>query len=344
MKQRFGQSSSCPYAGFGNQAVALMNSVLFFYTLLLLVICVLASAISIATYLSSRRRVYLYSCGAFALYGIEIAEIFFNEFTSQNLPFEATLYYEISMPFLRTTVVTALNACVWAIILDALDKRSKRLYFAPLAIFVAANVIILLTLHEGPLQQWLYYTMRQVFLFYTYGYALYAYYRSKDATYRLRLEKYKKPLFITIALTVLVLIEDTAVIIVLPMNLYPSWLQLYLSERNFSENLLVVFFAVILVKNAIDVLSIRIKEAPVQDEVNDLDRHIEELMPFFREENKLSAREGEVLRLVILGKSNQEIASELFLAVGTVKAHVHNILVKTGQKSRDDLILFFWKH
>ena len=56
-------------------------------------------------------------------------EIFFNEFTSQNLPFDVTLYYEISMPFLRTAIVTALNACVWAIILDALDKRSKRLFY-----------------------------------------------------------------------------------------------------------------------------------------------------------------------------------------------------------------------
>lgn len=321
-----------------------MDSVLFFYTLLLLVICVLASAISIATYLSSRRRVYLYSCGAFALYGIEIAEIFFNEFTSQNLPFDVTLYYEISMPFLRTAIVTALNACVWAIILDALDKRSKRLFYIPLVVFVVANVIVILGLPEGPVRQWLYYTMRQVFLFYTYGYALCAYYQSKDPTYRLRLEKYKKAMFITIALTILVLIEDTVVIIASPMNVYPSWLQLYLSERNFSENLLVVFFAFILVKNAINVLSIRIKEAPVKDEVNDLERHIEELMPFFREENKLSGREAEVLRLVVLGKSNQEIASELYLAVGTVKAHVHNILVKTGQKSRDELVLFFWKH
>lgn len=43
---------------------------------------------------------------------------------------------------------------------------------------------------------------------------------------------------------------------------------------------------------------------------------------------KLSNREAEVLRLVVLSKSNQEIANELFLAVGTVKTHIHNILVK----------------
>ena len=41
------------------------------------------------------------------------------------------------------------------------------------------------------------------------------------------------------------------------------------------------------------------------------------------------------MRLVVLGKSNQEIADELFLAVGTVKTHIHNILVKTEQQPHD---------
>ena len=58
---------------------------------------------------------------------------------------------------------------------------------------------------------------------------------------------------------------------------------------------------------------------------------------------KLSNREAEVLRLVVLGKSNQEIADELFLAVDTVKTHIHNILVKTEQQNRTTLILHFWK-
>lgn len=320
-----------------------MDSIFFFYTLGLLVVCVLASAISIATYLSSRRRIYLYACGVFALYGVEIAEIFFYEFTSQNLPFEPLLYYEISMPVVRTLIVAALNACLWAIVFDALDCRSKRLFAVPIGCFVLSNAVILLAFPEGQIQQWLYYTSRQVFLFFVYGYCLFAYYRSTDKAYRLRLDRFKRPLIITIALTVCVLLEDTFVILIAPMSAYPDWLPLYLSERNFSENILVIFFAVCLVRNAINVLSVRMKEVPVQEEVSDLERHIDEQMPFYREAHKLSAREAEVLRLVILGKNNQEIANELFLAVGTVKAHVHNILVKTGQKSREALVLDFWQ-
>jgi LuxR family maltose regulon positive regulatory protein len=48
----------------------------------------------------------------------------------------------------------------------------------------------------------------------------------------------------------------------------------------------------------------------------------------------LSERELEVLGLVAEGLSNREIADKLFLSVGTVKTHVHNIFGKLGVESR----------
>ena len=48
----------------------------------------------------------------------------------------------------------------------------------------------------------------------------------------------------------------------------------------------------------------------------------------------LSERELEILRLVAAGKSNQEIAGELVLALGTVKKHVSNIFNKLNVESR----------
>ncbi len=44
----------------------------------------------------------------------------------------------------------------------------------------------------------------------------------------------------------------------------------------------------------------------------------------------LTAREREVLRLIALGRSNQEIASELVLSVRTVERHISNIYDKIG--------------
>jgi LuxR family maltose regulon positive regulatory protein len=52
----------------------------------------------------------------------------------------------------------------------------------------------------------------------------------------------------------------------------------------------------------------------------------------------LSERELQVLRLVASGKSNPEIAAELVLAVGTVKAHNSNIFGKLGVRSRTQAV------
>ncbi len=48
----------------------------------------------------------------------------------------------------------------------------------------------------------------------------------------------------------------------------------------------------------------------------------------------LSERESEVLRLIVDGKSNQEIANKLFVTLPTVKTHVRNILNKLSVDDR----------
>lgn len=56
----------------------------------------------------------------------------------------------------------------------------------------------------------------------------------------------------------------------------------------------------------------------------------------------MTAREREVLTLVLEGHDNQNIASELQLALGTVKTHVHNVFKKTGTTNRNELLKAFW--
>ena len=50
----------------------------------------------------------------------------------------------------------------------------------------------------------------------------------------------------------------------------------------------------------------------------------------------LTAREFEVLRLVAAGRSNREIATELFISAKTASVHVSNILGKLGVATRGE--------
>ncbi len=53
----------------------------------------------------------------------------------------------------------------------------------------------------------------------------------------------------------------------------------------------------------------------------------------------LSERERDVLRLLAAGRSNREMASALFLAEGTVKNHITNVLAKLGVRDRTQAAL-----
>lgn len=54
----------------------------------------------------------------------------------------------------------------------------------------------------------------------------------------------------------------------------------------------------------------------------------------------LSQREKEVLELICRGKSNQEIADQLFISKRTVEKHRANLLAKTNTKNTAQLVMF----
>ncbi|PAV28643.1 DNA-binding response regulator [Virgibacillus profundi] len=60
--------------------------------------------------------------------------------------------------------------------------------------------------------------------------------------------------------------------------------------------------------------------------------------------DQLTEREMEILMLVAQGKTNQEIADELFIALKTVKVHVSNILGKLEVQDRTQAVIYAFKH
>ncbi|WP_417374405.1 response regulator [Glutamicibacter protophormiae] len=60
--------------------------------------------------------------------------------------------------------------------------------------------------------------------------------------------------------------------------------------------------------------------------------------------DNLTPREVEVLSLIAAGRSNSEIANELFVSDATVKTHVNHLLAKTTMRDRAQLVGYAFHH
>ncbi|WEO78729.1 response regulator transcription factor [Cryobacterium sp. SO2] len=58
---------------------------------------------------------------------------------------------------------------------------------------------------------------------------------------------------------------------------------------------------------------------------------------------RMTERESEMLQLIAQGKSNSEIASELYLAQSSVKTYVSRLRAKLGARTRSELVTLYYE-
>ncbi|GCB52479.1 response regulator transcription factor [Streptomyces sp. NL15-2K] len=58
----------------------------------------------------------------------------------------------------------------------------------------------------------------------------------------------------------------------------------------------------------------------------------------------LTERESEVVRLVALGRTNAEIAAELYVSLSTVKTHLSSVQLKLAARNRVEIAAWAWQH
>ena len=59
---------------------------------------------------------------------------------------------------------------------------------------------------------------------------------------------------------------------------------------------------------------------------------------------KISSREAEILKLLVLGYTNKEISNTLFISLSTVKTHLETLFLKTGVYNCVQLAVFALKN
>ena len=79
---------------------------------------------------------------------------------------------------------------------------------------------------------------------------------------------------------------------------------------------------------------------------NQLNKALKEISKLQRELrlSHLTTREKEILALIAKGKTDKEIASELFISITTAKKHRTNLIVKTEVRNTAELVAFAMKN
>ncbi|MGM0213737.1 response regulator transcription factor [Enterococcus sp. AZ109] len=297
---------------------------IFIYNIILIVLYTITMSGSLIFYLREKRKIYL----AFSVY---LSFFIFDNIIIYMTEFFNTFAHQYNQTFMSVpaikTVIFVVNAFCSLWIVSLLAKDKIRPYQKGLLILLAVWMLSTPLLANSAFKVWLYYLPNQLFLFYVGCYAWHKYRKAIDLS-PLAVKYLKRIALLAIIASIAILIEDTFVIF--NIDQYSS-LNIKINNRNLCEDI----FSILVCGMGIDFF-LRLHSQLTTEEVSE-EEHQERCFEQFCETYQFTQRETEIFRLLLDHKQNQEIADELFLSVGTVKTHVHNIFIKLDIKKRTQI-------
>ncbi|MBP2623857.1 helix-turn-helix transcriptional regulator [Streptococcus oricebi] len=304
----------------------MFTEALYLYNTSLIVLYSVSLALALATSLKEGKRqkktLYLVLALYFAFFILDNSIISMTELISHF----ATNYNQLfqGTSFIKTCIFLVNNFCqLWLLNFISKQKIASWERFSLFAIFI---FMLLPLLPTSPLKVYLYYLPNQILLFYIGLKALLN--SQKTALSPLRRDYLKIIGKLALIFSLLILVEDS--IIIFHLDQYKAF-NSKIINRNLSEDLFSISVCILS-------LNYFFRHSPL------LVTKKKEGQPpskaFFKD-YQLTAREEEVCQLLLEQKRNQEIAQDLYLSVGTVKTHVHNIYIKMNIRKRDQLFSLY---
>lgn len=319
-----------------------MGLVLFYWTLLVMLFSMVASATCLSAYLVLHKKTYLYLFVAFLMYFLDVSFVFQDEYALHILYIEFSGLYAVVRSLILILTGFGVLESFWLMVCDYLRVKNKKLLIIPGVVFVVISVVLLFAFPNTGSKWFWFYTTRAIFAFWIIGFSTFTYFTRSSEVLKNRLWR-RKWIFLGVAfLMACIVAEDALFFLILKTDSLQIGSFVLSSERNYVENFLMLCIGILAIRDAYKTLSLRFEVPPSGTNVLQ-EREIMEIMPVYAKVNQLSSRECEVLYEILLGKDNQNIASQKQLALSTVKVHVHNILQKTGNANRQEIIQDFWR-
>lgn len=318
-----------------------MDILLIIYNIGLFILFTVVTTLGIITYLQQKRPFFLTIAFLFVFLIINNILIYLTE----QIPWFSDGFDQIFMttPSPKTILLVA-HSIFLVLILDA-ALQAKIQTWQYLLIIVQTTVLLFVPmLPNNAFKVWIFYFTSEIvrFALATYGlYVLKNIEQEDQAKPRphidiqiSQLNLFKKLLIITIIMTVVITLEDTIVIF-----FHDSYAldQVHMTNRSISEDILAFIYAgIAIIYLAKDLIKPTFVGTLVKEECAVENTSISKKQEFGYTYN-MTSREIEVLMLLLENKSNLEISNELFISMGTVKSHIHNIFIKLDVTRRQDV-------
>jgi len=300
----------------------------FLYNVLLIILYSFVMSLTTSLYLKNKHRIFLILAALMVLSILDNTIVYMTEFINSFADDYNQLF--MTAPVIKTIIFLLDHFfCLW--LLATISEESIKKYQIALLFLLAFWMIGIPFSENSALKVWLYYLPNQLFVFYLGCYA-YALNKKKLEPLRKKYLAWLAQLYTVFA--TLILLEDTFVIFNIDQY---SDIIVKINNRNVSEDISSIIFCAFIIYFCLHDFP-RIAQpkkalATAAPYVDSLDT--------FCHNYHLTQREEEVLHLLLEHKSNQEIANELFLSIGTVKTHIHNIFVKLEVKKRAEIFTIY---
>lgn len=318
-----------------------MEFVTYYFTLLVMLASVLAAATCFSAYLASRSRGMALAFGGFLCYFVDVAFMLQDSIAAVVLGTAVDPGYLVMRSLATIAIGDAFLTFFWLLACNFTGERSRVVQAVPPVVFLVVSVGLLMgaTTPEG---RFWFYSLRMFYVLWILGFSLFRYFATHDPLERTRMARAKVVFWVVATLALLVIAEDALMFLVLQTEEWTLGPLVISAERNYAENLLMLAASLLAIGYAARSLSLRFT-APPADEDDARAAHIGDNLIIYGNRHGLTEREREVLRLILQGKDNQNIASTLSIALSTVKVYVHRLLQKTGCENRQALVQDFWR-
>ncbi|MDY4026017.1 MAG: helix-turn-helix transcriptional regulator [Enterococcus avium] len=298
---------------------------IFVYNILLIILYSITMAFAINSFLKEKNKVFLLISLYLAFFIFDNIIIYMTEFINSFAQSYDQAF--MSAPAVKTIIFMG-NAFFSVSIIAELRKEKLTPLHYTLLIALAVWMISIPLLPNSAFKVWLYYLGNQIFLFYL---GFYCWRGTKKELPALNKGYLKKLSIISILFSILIVIEDSFVIF--NVDQYSS-LTTKIYNRSISEDIFSIVVCLLMIH-------FFLKDRHVQEEVNSEEQEEAMLIQKFCHAHQFTQRETEVFELLLFHRTNQEIADQLFLSLGTVKTHVHNIFIKLDIKKRTQIFSLF---